>query len=537
MSFIATGTCTLDANQAGNGSHNAAAQVQQAVTVHTTDLHLHRPHRHRRGRQLHPDGHVVGRPHRRPHPGRHLHRVFPTSGVVTFTAGHPRHRRQPGRQRRTTTPPPRSSRPSRWARAQDRQLHLHRSGRHRRRGHLHAPTATATSGLTPTITVYASSLVHLLITAGAVSFQAAGSVCSTPTRPATPTTTPLPRCSTSFTSPRARRRSASLDRSGRHRWRGHLTPTATATSGLHRPSPSTPRLQRHLLDHRRRGLLPGAGSCVLDVNQAGNANYNAAPQVQQTVTVGKGNETVSLTCGPRLGHRRRATYPPPPPPPRVLTRPSPLTPRRAASARSPPARSPSSRNGTCLIDANQAGNAGYNAAPQFQQSISVGKTAQTITITFDGPGRRGGGWGHLHPHRHRHLGPGRHPDRRSSTAADGHHHRRRGLLHRGGQSTRFNGTYAAAPRSSRPSWWSRPPTEPPPTLTAPEPGRGRSDLPADRHRGVSGSPVTFTIDGASTGGCSISAGVVSFTAAAAASSTPTRPATPTTTPPPRCSRR
>jgi hypothetical protein len=45
-----------------------------------------------------------------------------------------------------------------------------------------------------------------------------------------------------------------------------------------------------VLDHRRRGELPvGVGTCVLDANQAGNGNYAAAPQVQQTITVGKGS--------------------------------------------------------------------------------------------------------------------------------------------------------------------------------------------------------------------------------------------------------
>jgi hypothetical protein len=33
VSFIATGTCVIDANQAGNGTYNAAPQVQQSVTV------------------------------------------------------------------------------------------------------------------------------------------------------------------------------------------------------------------------------------------------------------------------------------------------------------------------------------------------------------------------------------------------------------------------------------------------------------------------------------------------------------------------
>ena len=41
--------------------------------------------------------------------------------------------------------------------------------------------------------------------------------------------------------------------------------------------------------------------------------------------------------------------------------------------------------GTCVIDANQAGNASYSAAPQVQQSIAIGKTAQSITYTSTAP--------------------------------------------------------------------------------------------------------------------------------------------------------
>src|SRR5258707_4932918 len=37
------------------------------------------------------------------------------------------------------------------------------------------------------------------------------------------------------------------------------------------------------------------GTCVVDGDQAGDANYNAAPQAQQTFTVGKGSQTISFT--------------------------------------------------------------------------------------------------------------------------------------------------------------------------------------------------------------------------------------------------
>ena len=41
--------------------------------------------------------------------------------------------------------------------------------------------------------------------------------------------------------------------------------------------------------------------------------------------------------------------------------------------------------GTCVIDANQAGNADYNAAAQQQQSFTVAKASQTITFTSSPP--------------------------------------------------------------------------------------------------------------------------------------------------------
>src|ERR1019366_4059469 len=44
-----------------------------------------------------------------------------------------------------------------------------------------------------------------------------------------------------------------------------------------------------------------------------------------------------------------------------------------------------SATGTCTIDANQAGNANYDAAPQAQQSFLVGKYSQVIAFTSSVP--------------------------------------------------------------------------------------------------------------------------------------------------------
>ncbi len=44
--------------------------------------------------------------------------------------------------------------------------------------------------------------------------------------------------------------------------------------------------------------------------------------------------------------------------------------------------------GTCVVDANQAGNTNYEAATQVQQTIAIGQAAQTITFTSTPPAQR-----------------------------------------------------------------------------------------------------------------------------------------------------
>src|SRR5262249_57956083 len=42
--------------------------------------------------------------------------------------------------------------------------------------------------------------------------------------------------------------------------------------------------------------VTGAGTFVLDANQAGNTTYNAAPQVQQTLVVSPASQTINFTA-------------------------------------------------------------------------------------------------------------------------------------------------------------------------------------------------------------------------------------------------
>ena len=135
------------------------------------------------------------------------------------------------------------------------------------------------------------------------------------------------------------------------------------------------------------------GDCVIDANQAGNDQYSAAPQAQQKVTVtGSGTKMTqaivftSKPPSPVVG----ATY--------VVTAKgggsdNPVT--FAIDGQSASVCSVSgatvtfSQPGTCVIDANQAGNDRYLSASQAQQIIAVTgsgtKTAQSIVFTSRPP--------------------------------------------------------------------------------------------------------------------------------------------------------
>jgi inosine-uridine nucleoside N-ribohydrolase/ribosomal protein S11 len=123
------------------------------------------------------------------------------------------------------------------------------------------------------------------------------------------------------------------------------------------------------------------GTCRVDANQAGNVNYFAAPQVQQSMTVGKGAQTISFTSTPPVLTKRGGTY-------AVSATASShlgVTITIDRFARGICTISGSTVTflalGTCVIDANQTGNASFSAAPQVQQSFQIGTQIITFTST------------------------------------------------------------------------------------------------------------------------------------------------------------
>ncbi len=132
-------------------------------------------------------------------------------------------------------------------------------------------------------------------------------------------------------------------------------------------------------------MTSGTGSCTVNYDQAGNANYNAAPQVNETVNSTKANQTISVITSAPATAINDATF------------------SVAASASSglPVAVTTSgvctgggtgtviitmiSSSGTCTVHYDQAGNTNYNAAPQVNETTNAVKANQTITINTNAP--------------------------------------------------------------------------------------------------------------------------------------------------------
>ncbi len=146
------------------------------------------------------------------------------------------------------------------------------------------------------------------------------------------------------------------------------------------------------------------GTCTLRAQQAGNANFNAAPDVTQSFSITQGTQSISF--GTQMSPRAF-----------VANFMFGLSPLASASSALPVAYSSLTTGvctisgttitmvsaGNCTIAANQSGNANYAAAAQVTQSISFTASApgkptlnsavggdQKITLSFSPPASNGG---------------------------------------------------------------------------------------------------------------------------------------------------
>ena len=135
-----------------------------------------------------------------------------------------------------------------------------------------------------------------------------------------------------------------------------------------------------------------AGPCVIDANQAGNATYAAAAQVQRTIKVTGQPQSISfpapasgtaggsatlLATGGGSGN------------PVMFS----VDPASAGVCTVSGGTVTYNNSGACVIDANQAGNGTYAPAPQVQRTITVAsgpKQTQSISFTAPSSGTVGG---------------------------------------------------------------------------------------------------------------------------------------------------
>ncbi|GGM81065.1 beta strand repeat-containing protein [Dactylosporangium sucinum] len=124
--------------------------------------------------------------------------------------------------------------------------------------------------------------------------------------------------------------------------------------------------------------LVRTGTCTVSADQAGDADYAAAPQVQRSFTVTTGSQTVTFaTIADRTFDAAPLTVAP--------TASSGLT--VALTSATPAVCTVAGRTvtavaaGTCTVNADQAGNTDWNAATTVARSFEITKGAQAITFT------------------------------------------------------------------------------------------------------------------------------------------------------------
>lgn len=255
-------------------------------------------------------------------------------------------------------------------------------------GPTYTVTATATSGLTVTFTIDATASSVCSISGSTVSFQSVGTCVIDANQAGDTTYNAAPQVQQSFAVGMGSQTLSFTSTAPAAATVGGATYTvsATSTAGLTVALTIDAAAASICSISGSTVSFTAVGTCVIDANQAGNANYNAATQIQQSFSVGQGSQTISFTSTAPAGATVAGpTYTVS----ATATSGLPVTFTIDATATSVCSIAGSTVSfqgvGTCVIDANQAGNANYTAAPQVQQSFAVGKGNQTISFTSTPP--------------------------------------------------------------------------------------------------------------------------------------------------------
>jgi hypothetical protein len=125
-------------------------------------------------------------------------------------------------------------------------------------------------------------------------------------------------------------------------------------------------------------MTSGTGTCSVRYDQAGNANYNAAPQVTESVSATKANQAITITLHAPFAAAFESAF-------AVAASGggsgNPVTFSSAgACSNSGDTFTMTSGTGTCTVEYDQAGDANYDAAPQIGETTTAQKAGQTITF-------------------------------------------------------------------------------------------------------------------------------------------------------------
>jgi hypothetical protein len=128
-------------------------------------------------------------------------------------------------------------------------------------------------------------------------------------------------------------------------------------------------------------MMSGTGTCTVKYDQIGDANYNAAPEVTESVTAQKADQAITVTTHAPASAGVGSIF--------DVAANAPGGPVAYSSGgsctNSGTTFTMNSGTGTCAVMYDQAGDANYNAAPEVTETVNPGKTDQTISVTTHAP--------------------------------------------------------------------------------------------------------------------------------------------------------
>jgi hypothetical protein len=230
------------------------------------------------------------------------------------------------------------------------------------------PDATASSGLQVT---YTASGVCSITEAGLVHLIEAGSCTVTAHQEGSALWEPATPVQRTFTV-QAGSQTITFASPGTQTYgEESFTPVATASSGL----PVTFEASEDCTIEDDALVLTGAGSCTVTALQSGDSQYAEAPPVSHKLTVEKAAQTIDFSVAEHTYGEPDFTIS------ATSTSGEPVSFKRQSGECTVSEDTVHiTGSGSCTIDANQAGNADYKAAPQVQDTFRIDGASQAITF-------------------------------------------------------------------------------------------------------------------------------------------------------------